>query len=341
MRYRLLGETGLLVSEIALGTNTFGGKSDRWKAFGALDAKQVAAILGSAADAGINLIDTADSYGDGESEERVGQALRDLELRRESMLIATKVCLRTGTDPNAAGLSRAHILNSIETSLRRLKTDYVDIYQLHNFDPYTPLEETLETLAILVRQGKVRYLGCSNFAAWQVALMRGICEARNLPHIQSVEANYTISSRVIERELVPLLEHQGMGLIVWGPLAAGLLTGKYDRDGGGPQGARLASGASTMANRARALDAVDIMRPIAEAHRTTVGQIAIAWLLSRKVVSSVVVGCKAPDQLKENLSALQVTLSKDDLAALDSCAPLPVEYPFNMQASAAAARLPK
>jgi aryl-alcohol dehydrogenase-like predicted oxidoreductase len=174
-----------------------------------------------------------------------------------------------------------------------------------------------------------------------VALMRGICEARNLPHIQSVEANYTISSRVIERELVPLLEHQGIGLIVWGPLAAGLLTGKYNREGGGPQGARLASGASTMANRDRALDAVDIMRPIAEAHRTSVGQIAIAWLLSRKAVSSVVIGCKTPDQLKENLAALEVSLNKDDLAALDACAPLPVEYPFNMQAAAAAARLPK
>ena len=341
MRYRLIGDTGLLVSELGLGTNMFGGKSDRWKAFGALDKSQATRVVGKALESGINLIDTADSYAEGESEVRVGEALAELSARREDVLIATKVCLRVGEAPNAAGLSRAHILNSIDRSLTRLKTDYVDIYQLHNFDSLTPFEETLGALDALVRQGKVRYVGCSNFAAWQLALLRGVSAARNLPRVESVEANYTISARVIERELVPLLQHQKIGLFVWGPLGAGLLTGKYDREGHGPAGARLVSGATTMANRDRALDAVDAMRPIATAHGVNVGQIALAWLLHKPFVTSVIVGCKNGEQLEDNLGATSVTLSKEELTALDKIAAPAVEYPMNMQASTAANRLPK
>lgn len=341
MRYRFLGRTGLMVSELGVGTNTFGGQSERWKAFGALDRQGAGAVLGAAFDAGINLVDLADSYGDGEAEARVGEALQDLETPRANVILATKACLRTGPGPNAVGLSRAHVLDSVEASLRKLRTDYLDVFQLHNFDAETPLEETLEALDVVVRQGKVRYVGCSNFAAWQVALTRGISDARRLPKIESVEANYTVAARVIERELIPLLRHQGMGLLVWGPLGAGLLTGKYDRDGGGPKGARLVSGASTMANRERALDAVDVMRPIAQAHDATIGQIALAWLLAKPTVTSVIVGVKSPDQLRENLGALAVTLTADELAALDAIAPLAPEYPMTMQASAAANRLPK
>ena len=279
MRYRFLGRTGLLVSELGVGTNTFGGQSARWKAFGALDREGVGAVLRTAFEAGINLIDLADTYGDGESETRAGEALQDLGIARDLVILADKACLRAGPGPNAVGLSRAHVFDSVEKSLRKLKTDYLDIFQLHNFDASTPLEETLGALAILVQQGKVRYVGCSNFAAWQVALARGVAEARGLPRIESVEANYTISARVIERELIPLLHHQNMGLLVWGPLGAGLLTGKYDRKGGGPAGARLVSGGATMANRERALDAVDVMRPIAKAHGVNVGRVALAWFL--------------------------------------------------------------
>jgi aryl-alcohol dehydrogenase-like predicted oxidoreductase len=341
MRYRFLGRTGLMVSELGLGTNTFGGQSERWKAFGALDRKGVGAVLKTAVDAGINLIDLADTYGDGESETRVGEALKDLKVARSEVILATKACLRAGPGPNAVGLSRAHVTDSVETSLRKLQTDYIDIFQLHNFDVETPLEETLDALGVLVQQGKVRYVGCSNFAAWQVALARGVADTRRLPKIESVEANYTVSARVIERELIPLLRHQGMGLLVWGPLGAGLLTGKYDREGGGPAGARLVSGASTMANRDRALDAVDVMRPIAEAHGVNVGRIALAWLLAKPAVSSVIVGCKSPEQLLDNLAALDVELTAEEMTALDAVAALPVEYPANMQASAAANRLVK
>jgi aryl-alcohol dehydrogenase-like predicted oxidoreductase len=342
MRYRFLGRTGLLVSELGLGTNTFGGGQDsRWKAFGALDRQGVGAVIGAALDAGVNLIDLADTYGDGESEARVGEALQDLGVARDQVILTDKACLRTGPGPNAVGLSRAHVMDSVETSLRKLKTDYLDIFQLHNFDAATPIEETLEALEILVRQGKVRYVGCSNFTAWQVAVARGVAEARRLPRIEAVEANYTVAARVIERELIPFLSHQGVGLLVWGPLGAGLLTGKYDRQGGGPEGARLVSGGSTIANRERALDAVDVMRPIAAAHGASVGQVALAWLLAKPAVSSVIVGCKSPEQLRDNLAAMALTLTPEDMASLDAVAALPAEYPMTTQASAAANRLPK
>jgi aryl-alcohol dehydrogenase-like predicted oxidoreductase len=338
MRYRLMGRTGILLSEFGLGTNMFGG-TDRWKAFGALDERQATEIVGAAIDSGVNMIDTADVYGDGESEVRVGQAIRNLSVSRHDVVIATKVALRTRPGPNAVGLSRAHVLASAESSLRRLKCDHIDLYQLHSFDPVTPFEETLAALDILVRQGKVRYVGCSNFAAWQIALARGAAMAHALPKIEAIEANYTIASRVIEREIVPLAEHQGIGILVWGPLAAGLLTGKYDRQGKGPENSRLGGGGHTMADRDTALAAVEAIRPIAEAHRTTVGAIALAWLLHRRSVTSVIVGCRTQEQLRENLASADIVLSASDLAALDAIGGLPIEYPMNKQDRLAADRL--
>ena len=340
MRYRFLGRTGLLVSELALGTNTFGGQ-EKWKAFGALDRAGVGEVLKTAVDAGINLLDLADSYGDGESEERVGEALQDLGVPRDQMILATKTVLRVGAAPNAAGASRAHLAHAVELSLRKLKTDYLDVLMLHNWDPKTPIEETMEGLDLLVKQGKVRYVGCSNFAAWQVAMARGVAEARRLAQLCCVEANYTVSGRTIERELIPLLNYQSIGLLVWGPLAAGLLTGKYDAEGKGPEGSRLMSGASTSANKEMALKAVAAIRPIAERLGASVGHVAIAWVLAKPVVSSVIVGCKSSEQLLDNLKAVDVALTPEDVAALDAVAPLPVEYPFNMQAAFAANRMPK
>lgn len=338
MRYRLMGRTGILLSEFGLGTNMFGGEG-RWKAFGALDEREATAVVGAAVESGINLIDTADVYGDGESEVRVGQAIRNLSVSRHDLVVATKVALRTRPGPNAVGLSRAHIIASAETSLRRLQSDHIDLYQLHSFDPATPLEETLAAMDILVRQGKVRYVGCSNFAAWQIALARGAAMARGLPLIEAIEANYTIASRVIEREIVPLAEHQGIAILVWGPLAAGLLTGKYDRQGKGPENSRLGGGGHTSADRDGALAAVEAIRPVAEAHRTTVGAIALAWLLHRKSVTSVIVGCRTVAQLRENLASADIVLSASDLETLDAIARLPLEYPMNKQDRLAADRL--
>lgn len=340
MRYRFMGATGLLLSEFSLGCNMFGGQGDRWKAFGALDQAQANQIVGAAVESGINLIDTADRYGDGESEVRVGQAIRDLSVGRDQVLLATKVALRTGPGPNAVGLSRAHILDAAEASLRRLNTDYIDIYHLHNFDTRTPLEETLSAFDLLVRQGKVRYVGCSNFAAWQMATARGIARREGLPLISAAMVGYSISERAAEREIVPFLRHDNVAMLAWGPLAAGLLTGKYAPDGQAPAGSRLSSGATTSANQERALAAVEVMRPIAAEIGVSVGRLALAWLLHQQHVTSIVIGCKTTEQLRDNLQAADVVLSEPHLAALNAiCRPQP-EYPHGPQASAAANRLP-
>lgn len=341
MRYRFMGKTGLLLSEFALGTNTFGGEGEFWKAFGALDQGQTNKVIGAAFDAGINLLDTADRYGDGESEVRAGQAIRDSSIGRDKVILATKVALRTGPDANNVGLSRAHILNAAEGSLRRLNTDYIDIYHLHNFDRKTALEETLSALDLLVRQGKVRYVGCSNFTAWQIAKARGIAMRDHLPLLSAAMVSYSVSERAAEREIIPFLLSDDIAMFAFGPLAAGLLTGKYTSDGQAPAGSRLSSGVPvSSANRPRALAAVEVMRPIAAEIGTTVGRIALAWLLRQPCVTSIVLGCKTVDQLHDNLLSADVVLTDQQLAALDAvCRPEP-EYPFGQQASAAADRMP-
>jgi len=341
MRYRLLGRTGLFVSEIALGTNTFGGEKARWQAYGALNRQEAADVLGAAVDRGINIIDTADSYGEGDAETRVGTALKDLKIPRSDVLIATKGYPPTGNGPNAVGLSRAHLLDAVEGSLRRLSTDYIDIYMFHSFDPHTPIEESLAAIDIMVRQGKIRYVGCSNFAGWQIAVAHASSQMKNLPRLEIVEAMYTLAARDVEREIIPAAKYFGMSVIVWGALGAGLLTGKYARDGSAPPGARLASGGSTIADRERALDAVDAMRPIAEAKGVSIAQLAIAWVLGQQSVASVVVGCKSIQQLEHNLGALNVDFSEAEAAALNAIAPLRSEYPQGMQALMNSRRRPR
>jgi aryl-alcohol dehydrogenase-like predicted oxidoreductase len=327
MRHRPLGRTGLFVSELCLGTMTFGGGEGIWSQIGDLQQADAERLVGQALDAGINFIDTADVYAGGRSEQITGQALKNLKVPRDKVVVATKVWGETGPGPNARGSSRSHILDGVKASLARLQLDHIDLYQLHGFDPATPIEETLRALDDLVRQGLVRYLGVSNWAAWQVAKALGVCERLALARPQSLQAYYTLAGRDLERELVPMLRSEGVGLMVWSPLAGGLLSGKFERELPGAQGTRRATFDFPPVNRERAFDCIDAMRPIAQAHGATVAQVALAWLLHQPQVTSVILGAKRPDQLADNLGATQVQLSADELAALDKVSALPSEYP--------------
>lgn len=332
MKYKLLGRTGLIVSHLCLGTNTFGGdKSGRYAALGALDQPTANAIVKRALDAGINFIDTANVYSNGGSEQRVGQALKDLGIRRPDVVVATKVGLRMGPGRNAVGLTRAHIMAEAEASLKRLALDYVDIYMVHRFDPFTPLDESLRALDDLVRAGKVRYVACSNFAAWQVMKAIGLSERGRLARFEAVEAHYSIASRDVERELVPMIEDQQLGLMVWGPLVGGLLAGKVGRDGKGPSGSRLAGGITTPIDQERAFAIIDAMRPIAKAHGMTVARVALAWLLHQPWVTSVLFGATSVPQVEDNVQASDVTLTADELATLEKVSAIRLEYPAWMQ----------
>jgi aryl-alcohol dehydrogenase-like predicted oxidoreductase len=327
MRYNPLGQTGLFVSELCLGTMTFGGGEGAWRQIGSVQQADADGLVKTALDAGINFIDTANVYSAGLSETITGQALKNLGVARDRVVIATKVFGRTGEGPNGAGASRYHILDQAEASLKRLQVDHIDLYQIHGFDPATPIEETLEALDILVRRGVVRYAGVSNWAAWHVAKALGIAERRNLAPIRSLQAYYTVAGRDLEREIVPMLTAEKVGLMVWSPLAGGLLSGKYARDNVKGGDGRRASFDFPPVERDRAFDVVDAMRPIAQGHNCSVAQVALAWLLHQPVVTSVIVGTKRNEQLVENIGAAEISLTADDLAALDKVSALPPEYP--------------
>lgn len=342
MQYRLLGRTGVYVSEFGLGANMFGGSSARWKAMGGLDQSRANELVARATDSGVNLFDTSNIYGEGESEVILGEALRHAGSAGAAAIVANKVSLRTGPGPNDVGASRLHLTVALELSLKRLKRDHVDLYQIHNFDPLTPIEETLRALDDLVRHGKVRYLGCSNFAAWQLMKALGVSEREHLSRFQAVQANYTLAAREIEREIIPLLDDQDVGLITWGPLMGGLLTGKYGRNGevAAAAGGRLGDGANAWGDRDLAFDAVDAMRPIAESRGSTIGQVALAWLLAKPCVTSVLIGASRPEQLMDNLAAADITLSDDETAALNRVAPPRSEYPMSLQTALLTGRPP-
>jgi aryl-alcohol dehydrogenase-like predicted oxidoreductase len=338
MKYRLLGRTGLLVSELCLGTMTFGGKGF-WEVIGTQGQELVNDIVGRSLDAGINFIDTANVYSFGESETLLGKALEGRA--RDSFVLATKVRGRMNADVNAIGLSRYHIMNSVEDSLKRLNTDYIDLYQIHGFDSVTPLDETLRALDDLVRQGKVRYIGASNLAAWQLMKALGISERLNLARFESLQAYYTIAGRDLEREVVPLVQDQQVGVMVWSPLAGGLLSGKFNRDGSSPDGSRRASFDFPPVNKDRAFDTVDVMREIAGELGATVPQIALAWLLHQPAVTTVIIGAKSLDQLDDNLKAVEVCLDEGQLARLNDVSQLPPEYPQWMVARQGGDRVPQ
>lgn len=326
MRYNTLGETGLLVSELCLGTMTFGGNEGLWGQIGKLDQSEADALVKTALDAGINFIDTANVYSEGRSESITGQALKGLGIAREDVVIATKVFARVAPGANGTGASRGHILDQVAHSLKRLQVDHIDLYQIHGFDRLTPIDETLEALDLLVRRGMVRYVGVSNWAAWHVAKALGIAAARNLAPIRTLQAYYTLVGRDLEREIVPMLASEKVGLLVWSPLAGGYLSGKYDRTGTNAEGRRVTFDFPPV-DKEKGHAIIEVMRPIAEAKGVSVAQIALAWLLHRPVVTSVIVGAKRVDQLVDNIGAIDVRLTADELAALDAVSALAPEYP--------------
>ena len=325
MRYNQLGRSGLIVSELCLGTMTFGGEGGMWGRIGQLQQEEADALVKAALDAGINFIDTANVYAEGRSERILGQSLRNLGVRREEVVIATKVLGRMHAGPNGAGASRGHILDQVEASLERLQTDHIDLYQIHGFDAATPVEETLYALDSLVRRGVVRYIGLSNWAAWQVMKAVGIAAARGYASIASLQAYYTLAGRDLEREVIPMLASEGVGLMVWSPLAGGFLSGKYTREGEG-EGRRAAFDFPPV-DKTRGYDVVDALRELAEFKGRSVAQLALGWLLHQPAVSSVIVGAKRPDQLADNLGSVEGAFTADELARLDQVSRLPAEYP--------------
>lgn len=338
MRFAPLGPTGLFVSRFCLGAMTFGGADNlAGNAIGRLAGAEADAIVGMALDAGINFIDTADVYGGGGSETVLGEVLK---ARRRDVVLATKVSGKVGPGPNDIGQSRGHIMQSLEASLRRLKTDYIDLYQLHSFDPFTPIETVLRSLDDAVRQGKVRYVGCSNFAAWQLMKALGVSARERLEPFVSIQSFYSLAGRDIEEEVIPAARDQGLALLCWSPLAGGLLSGKFDRDGSRDSSARRSKISFPPVDQARAFDIIDVLKVVAERRDSTPAQVALAWLLTRPAVTSLIVGIKSPDQLAANLSALELALDDDDLRQLDEVSRKPVAYPGWIQSYNAAARVP-
>ena len=323
MNYRMLGRTGLYVSELCFGAMTFGGEGF-WKVVGTQGQSEADTLVARSLDAGINFFDTADVYSNGVSEQLLGKALG---ARRKDIVLATKVRGRTGPGINDVGLSRGHIMDSVHNSLRRLGTDYIDLYQIHGYDSVTPLDETLRALDDLVRQGKVRYLGASNLAAWQLMKSLGISEHRGLSRFESLQAYYSIAGRDLERELVPLMKDQQLGLMVWSPLAGGFLSGKFRRNSQGPEGARRAAFDFPPVDKERAYTIIDAMDGIAQAHGVSVARVALAWLLHQPHVTTLIIGAKTTEQLDDNLAAPALKLTPEQLATLNTASTLPPEYP--------------
>jgi len=319
MHYRKLGRSGLLVSELCLGTNMFGGKDlEFWKDLGGLEQSSVNAVVATALEGGVNFIDTADGYASGQSESCVGQALKDLNVVRSSVVICTKGGMSMGPGPNGGGASRGHLIDACENSLRRLGIDYIDLYLIHYFDPLTPIEETLRALDDLVRVGKVRYIGCSNFAAWELMKALGISEREGWARFEVIEGNWSIATRDIERDVVPLARSENVGIMAWGALLSGVLTGKYRRDGSSDQPGRRGGAIPSSLDKNKIHDIVDTMREIAATHNVTPAEIALAFLLREKATSSVIFGSTKPEQVKANLKASGVTLTDEEYKRLNA-----------------------
>ncbi len=326
MHYNSLGRTGLFVSELCLGTMTFGGKGI-WEAIGSLGAKEAETLVGTSLDAGVNFIDTADVYSDGESEKLLGGALKSLARPREQLVVATKVRGRVGPGVNQVGLSRSHILSSIDGSLKRLGLEYVDLYQIHGFDPVTPIEETVRALDAVVASGKARYVGFSNLPAWQAAKAIAFAHANGLARFQSAQVYYSLVGRDIEREIVPLCQSEGVAILPWSPLAGGLLSGKFNPDKKGPSDSRRTSFDFPPVNLERLPRVLAALEEVSGATSYSVARIALAWQLTRPFVTSIIIGAKRKEQLVDNLAAAEVKLSPEHLKRLDEASALPPEYP--------------
>ncbi|TBB14988.1 aldo/keto reductase (plasmid) [Rhizobium ruizarguesonis] len=337
MEYRYLGRSGLKVSTVTFGTMTFGGTGFFAKA-GNTDVDEARRLLDVAFDHGVNLFDTANVYSHGLSEEILGQALKG---RRDRALIATKMRMGMGDGPNDAGLSRKHIIEQCEASLRRLDTDHIDLYQIHEWDGQTPLEETLEALDTLVRAGKVRYVGSSNYAGWQLSKALGIAERLGYQRFISQQIHYTLQAREAEYELLPIAQDAGVGVLVWSPLAAGLLTGKYRRDQQAPEGSRQLNGwgEPPVRDEDALYNIVDELVAIGDVRGVSAAQMSLAWLLGRPGVSSLIVGARTEQQLVDNLAAADLHLTDDERARLDRVSAPALIYPFWHHAKSASDRL--
>jgi aryl-alcohol dehydrogenase-like predicted oxidoreductase len=337
MEYRALGQSGLRVSVLTMGTMTFGG-SGPFENVGSTDVQQARRQVDTCLDAGVNLIDTADVYSDGQAEEIVGQVLRG---RRDKLLLATKVRMSMGSGPNDAGLSRHHIISGCEASLRRLGTDHIDLYQVHEWDGQTPIEETLRALDDLVSSGKVRYIGASNYAGWQLTKALGIAERHGLHRFVSQQIYYSLQARDAEYELVPVSVDQGLGILIWSPLAGGLLSGKYRRGVEAPAGSRHLGDwhEPPIYDQDKLYDTIEALVEIADGHGASAAQVALAWLLGRPAVTSLIVGARTDEQLADNLKAADLTLSADERAKLDAVSAMPLLYPHWHQANTSGDRL--
>jgi aryl-alcohol dehydrogenase-like predicted oxidoreductase len=339
MQYKTLWNTGLLVSTLCLGTMTFDGGEGFWRTIGTVDQAGADELIKVAIEAGINFFDTADVYSEGDSEKTLGRSLKNLGIARKDVVIATKVFSRTGPGPNDMGASRGHIMDAVEASLKRLGTDHIDLYQIHGSDAIAPIEETLRALDSLVQQGKVRYIGASNWEAWKLSRAITVSELKGYARFDTLQAYYSITGRDLEREFVPLIRHTKTGLLVWSPLAGGLLSGKFSRENQKPENSRRSEFDFPLVDKERAWRILDVMRPIGEALGCSPARIALAWLLHQPAVTSVIIGAKRTDQLQDNLASGDVKLSPEELQQLDQVSQLPPEYPGWMLPVQGASRL--
>jgi aryl-alcohol dehydrogenase-like predicted oxidoreductase len=337
MEYRQLGNSGLRVSVLALGTMTFGGRGVFAKV-GTTDLADATRQIDCALDAGVNLIDTANAYSRGLAEEMIGEAMKG---RRDRALIATKARMPMGDGVNDAGLSRHHLISECEASLRRLGTDHIDLYQVHAWDGLTPLAETLSALDDLVRAGKVRYIGCSNFSGWHLMKALATSDRLGLARFASQQVHYSLQAREAEYELIPIAVDQGLGVLSWSPLAGGLLSGKYRRGQEAPPGSRHRGewDEPPVRDADQLYDIVDALAEIAQAHAASPAQVALSWLLSRPAVTSLVIGARTQEQLAGNLKAADLTLAPAERAWLEEASALPLLYPYWHQAKLIADRL--
>jgi aryl-alcohol dehydrogenase-like predicted oxidoreductase len=326
MKYKLLGNTGVLVSELCLGAMTFGGRG-YWEAIGKLQQDAVNALVKSSIDKGINFIDTANVYSEGVSEMLLGKSLKSLGMERQKVVIATKLRGRVGDGANQVGLSRLHIADSVNDSLKRLDMEYVDLLYIHGVDSLTPLEETMRGLEDVIRAGKVRYLGISNHPAWMVTKANGIADKMGWTRFDALQNYYSIAGRDVEREIVPMALSEGLGLMPWSPLAGGFLSGKYTRDNQTAGDSRRDSFDFPPINKEKAYDIIDVMNEIGKAHNASAARVALAWLLKKPAVTSVIIGAKKQEQLDDNIAATELTLSKEEMEQLDAVSELPEEYP--------------
>ena len=340
MKYNQLGNTGLFVSEICLGTMTFGG-GGFWKVVGDLDQKNATALVSRSLEAGVNFIDTADVYSEGQSETITGQSLKDIGLKRSDIVLATKCYGRVGKGPNDIGASRGHIMDQISLSLERLQTDHIDLYQIHATDSVTPVEETMRALDDITRQGMVRYVGVSNWQAWKIMKAQGVSAHHGWARFETLQAYYSIAGRDLEREIVPLLIDQKIGLMVWSPLAGGLLSGKFGPGSNGPEGARRVAFDFPPVDKDRAWKCIDAMREIGNARGVSVARVALAYVLAKPFVTTVIIGAKTMEQLDDNLEAAKFSLTVDEMKSLDEVSALPNEYPGWMLARQGAERVPQ